>query len=118
LRLLKRIEWKPFCDRISKALRGSSVELEVVSLSIGDRFVSRWVPLIGLAYDSRADVLQIALQNVDHAIESPQALWIDETPRGLVAIEIAAGESRNEVLRLREPLAWPLAAKLQENEDQ
>ncbi len=102
---------------LESATRGS-VELEVVSLSIGDRLVSRWVPLIGLTYDSRANVLQIALPNVDHAIESPQALWIDETPRGLVAIEIATADSKNEVLRLREPLAWVPATKLEENEDE
>jgi hypothetical protein len=111
LRLLTRIEWKPFCDRISKALSGDSVELEVVSLSLGDRFASRWVPLVGITYDPRADVLEIALPDLDHTIEHPQAVWVDETRRGIVAIEVTTGEARDEILRLREPLALPPAAE-------
>jgi hypothetical protein len=103
---LPKDEWKPFCERFSKALTGAvSVELEVVSLSIGDRLLSRWVPLVGIAYDPRADSFEIALPGVDHTIAHPQAVSIDETTRGIVAIEITASEGRGEILKLREPFA-------------
>lgn len=116
MRLLSRTEWKPFCDRVSREVRGGKVELEVVSLSVGDRFASRWVSLIGIAYDPRADILEIALPDLDHAIEHPRAVWADETSRGLVAIEIANSEGGDEILRLREPLLLPSDAEPTEDD--
>ena len=116
MRLLSRIEWKPLCDRISKALRGGNVELDVVSLSLGDRSASRWVSLVGIAYDSRADSFEIALPDLDHRIEHPEAIWADETSRGLVALEIVTGEAEVEILRLREPLLLPPAVEPMEDQ--
>jgi uncharacterized protein YuzE len=103
-RKLTRSEWHRFCDRLSQRLRDESAELEVVSLALGDRIEAKWLPLYGVAYDPRADVIEIALQNVDHMIEQPRDVTVEETPRGLVAIEITTADERHEILKLRRPL--------------
>ena len=102
-RALVRAEWRRCCDRVSKATVGRSVELDVASLDLGDRVEARWLPLLGLVFDARGDVLEVALDGVGHSIVSPREILVEETDRGLVAIEIVAGDTV-ETLRFREPL--------------
>ena len=103
-RRLRRGEWQAYCDRLSHELRDENAELEVVSLALGDHVEARWLALYGVTYDPRTDVLEIALENVDHMIEQPRDITIEETPRGLVAIEITTADERHEVLKLRKPV--------------
>ena len=104
LRELARGEWRRYCDGVSKALVGKQAELEVVSLGLGDRIEARWLPLIGVVYDARADSLEIALAGIDHTIREPREVHIEETPRGLVAIEVIAADETRQTVRFREPL--------------
>jgi hypothetical protein len=105
LRELPRGEWRGFCDRVSKSLVGKRAELEIVSLEIGDRRETRWLPLLGIVYDTRSDVLEIALKGVDHLISRPIGVYAEETSRGLVAVQIVAADETRQTVRLREPLA-------------
>jgi hypothetical protein len=101
---LTRAEWRRYCDAVSKATAGSRVELDVASLDLGDRVEARWLPLLGLVFDARGDVLEVALDGVSHSIVSPRDILVEETERGLVAIEIVAADDTVETLRFREPL--------------
>lgn len=103
-RALARAEWRRYCDGVSKATAGRRVELDVASLDLGDRVEARWLPLVGLVFDARRDVLEVALDGVSHSIISPRDFLLEETERGLVAIEIVAGDDKIETLRFREPL--------------
>lgn len=105
LRELPRGEWRRFCDRVSKSLVGKFAELEVVSLEIGDQRETRWLPLLGIVYDAKSDVLEIALKGVDHLISRPLEVYAEETERGLVALQIIAADETRQTVRLREPLA-------------
>ena len=108
LRKLTRSEWRSYCDRVSRAAAGGAcAELEVAALQLGNHVEARWLPLFGLAYDTRSDILEVALQGVDHLIAQPCDLYVEETPRGLVGIEIVAADETRQMLRLREPLSLP-----------
>jgi hypothetical protein len=104
IRALPRAEWRVYCDRISKQTAGRRVELDVASLELGDRVEARWLPLRGLVFDPRGNVLEIALDGVGHSIWAPRDIQVEETERGLVAIEIVAVDGTVETLRFREPL--------------
>jgi hypothetical protein len=103
-RTLPRGEWRRYCDRVSKELAGRRVELDVASLELGDRVEARWLPLLGVVYDARGDVLEIALDGIGHSILAPREIHLEETERGLVALEIVGANDSVETLRLREPL--------------
>ena len=107
LQELRRGEWRRYCDRISKSLLGKRVELEVISLDLGDRQETRWLPLLGIVYDAKSDVFEIALEGVDHLISHPREVYVEETPRGLVALEIISADETRQIVRLREPLPLP-----------
>ena len=61
LRIIPKTEWRSFFDRLSKVLLGKRAEIEVATLDLGDQIVVEWVPMIGITYDSRDDLLDIAL---------------------------------------------------------
>jgi hypothetical protein len=83
---------------------GGRVELDVASLNLGDRVEARWLPLRGLVFDARGDVLEIALDGIGHSIVAPRDLLVEETERGLVTLEIVSADGTVETLRFREPL--------------
>jgi hypothetical protein len=104
MRALPRAEWRRYCDRVSKEVAGRRVELDVASLDLGARVEARWLPLVGLVFDARGDVLEIALNGRGHSILAPRDILLEETDRGLVSIEIVAADDTVETLRFREPL--------------
>jgi hypothetical protein len=104
MRVLARAKWRRYCDRVSKAVAGRRAELDVTSLDLGDKVEARWLPLLGVVFDARGDVLEIALDGIGHSISSPREILLEETDRGLVAIEIVGADDTVETLRFREPL--------------
>ena len=65
-RKLDKAEWRPFLDGISKLLEAKEVEIEVASLSLGDQVQAKWLPLHGVTYDSKDDMVEVALEGLDH----------------------------------------------------
>ena len=61
IRKLGKAEWQRYFDRISKAVIGKRAEIEIASLALGDQIEAEWLPLIGIAYDRKDDILEIAL---------------------------------------------------------
>jgi len=104
VRAIPRAEWLRFCNRVSKAVGEGRAELDVASLDLGDRVAARRLRLFGIVFDARADVLEIALDGVSHSIRSPRQVVLEETERGLVAVEIIEADDTVETLRFREPL--------------
>ncbi len=78
---IDRAEWQTFLDTMSKGLLGMRTEIEVASLAIGDQIEAEWLPLLGISYDPKDDVLEIALDGLDHLIYSPRELYADRRRR-------------------------------------
>ncbi len=107
-RQLDRSEWKAYFDRVSKALGAKLVEIEVASLDIGDQVEGEWIPFMGITYDHKNDVVEVALEGVDHLVRRPQAVYVDEdAAEGLRSLEIVDGDGRKHLLTLKTPLALP-----------
>jgi hypothetical protein len=103
LKLEKR-QWHGYFDRLSKGLVGKQVEIEVASLALGVQVEAKWLPLRGIVYEPRKDVLEIALEGLDHMIRRPREIYADEEGIGLASLEIVDGGDVRHIVRLREPL--------------
>jgi len=109
---LDKSEWHQFFDTASKSLLGMRAEIEVSSLSIGDQIQAEWLPLLGIVYDPKGDLIEVALEgSVDHIINRPREVWVDIGTGGLVSMEITRGDDVREIIRLREPLTLPRPAE-------
>jgi hypothetical protein len=100
-------EWRPFFDRMSKALLGKWAEIEVASLDLGDQIIAEWIPLIGITYDTKDDLLDVALDRSNHLIRHPRDIVVEETPTGLASVAVIDAEGARQIVRLKEPLMLP-----------
>lgn len=107
-RTLDRSQWEAYFDRVSKALGAKLTEVEVAALDVGDQVEGEWVPLLGIAYDPKDDLVEVALEGLDHLVRHPQAVHVEEDPAEILrSVEIVDGEGRQHILRLKSPLALP-----------
>ena len=108
---IDRSQWAPFLDAVTNSLIGKRAEIEVVSLSLGDQIEAEWAPLIGISYDHKDDLIEIALDELDHLIRSPRQLFVDYGVGEIVAaIEIVDAEGNRQIIRFKDPLALPAPA--------
>jgi hypothetical protein len=108
VRRLVRADWQSYCERISRGIgRGQRAELEVVSVELGDHLEAKWSPIIGLVYEPKTDMLEVALEGVDHLIAHPREVLIERSKRGIVGVEIVAADDVRRIVRLLEPLSLP-----------
>ena len=108
---LKKPEWSPFFDHLSKTLAGSQVEIDVGSLKLGGQVQANWIPLIGLVYDPKDDLVEVALEGLDHLIRSPREIQVEEGNGQLVIIEIIDAQEDHQIIKLKEPLLLPAPQK-------
>src|SRR5258705_13605647 len=110
-------EWREFFDRMSTGLLGKWAEIEVASLGVGDQIVAEWIPLLGITYDSRDDLLDVALDRSDHLILHPMEIAVEESPMGLASVAVVDEDGVRQVVRLKEPLMLPPATGRHVNAD-
>jgi hypothetical protein len=110
IRKLDKPQWRPFFDGVSKLLEGKRAEIEVASLLLGDQIEAEWLPLMGIAYDPKDDLVEVALEGLDHLIHHPREIYVDDDVGGLLAIEIVTTDDVREIVKLRDPLLLPAPA--------
>lgn len=106
-RRLEPREWQAYCDRMSKALAGARAQVEISGQGIGSQVASSWVPLIGVTYDPRDNLVEVILDGIDHMIRAPREIAVEEGGEGLVAMEIVDGDGNRQLVRFREALRLP-----------
>ncbi len=107
IRRLERDDWVGFCIRTSRFSFGKQVDIEVVARQIGFQPEARRLPLIGMAYDPKDDVLHLLVGTLRHFIRSPRELFVDEEALGLVSFQVIDAEGIQQIVTLREPLLLP-----------
>jgi hypothetical protein len=107
---IERARWGAFLDSLTGTLVGKQAEIEVAALDLGDQIQAQWAPLIGITYDDKDDLIEIALEQLDHMIRSPRAIFVDQDAEGIVAIAIDDAGGRHHIVKLKDPLALPAPA--------
>jgi hypothetical protein len=111
LRRLEKPEWRPFLDFVSKLLHAKEAEIEVASLALGDQLQAEWLPLIGITYDPKDDIVEIALEGLDHMIHRPCEIYLENGGETLGSIEIVDADGTKLIIKLRDELLLPPPAK-------
>lgn len=103
-RKLEKTEWQSFLQRVSKELTGKRAEIEVLSAKLGDQIEAEWVALLGVAYDPKSDIIEVALDGLDHMITKPQELYAEEAAGHLVNLEVVDAAGVHQIVRFKDPL--------------
>jgi hypothetical protein len=107
---LERTEWQDFFDLLSKSVTGKRAEIEVASLALGAQIAAEWLPLLGMTYDPRSEILEIALDGLDHLIHQPRELHLSLDNGALASVIIVDGDGTRQIVRWRDPLMLPKPA--------
>ena len=110
-RQIPQAEWQAYFDSMSNTMAGTQAELEVASLGLGDQLEAEWVEFEGITYDPKDDVLEFDLADLDHMIDKPREIWVDETPHSLLSLEVVDAEGLRHILLLRTPMMLPAPEK-------
>jgi hypothetical protein len=110
-RTIPQAEWRAFFDGVADALVGKRVEVEAASFDLGDQIVAEWVPLLGVSYDSRDDLLDVALAGLNHLIRRPREIYVQEGAKGVETIAVLSADGVKQILRLRDPLMLPAGGR-------
>jgi hypothetical protein len=108
---LDQARWRTFFDRVSKTLEGKQAEIEVASLDLGNQIEAEWVPLYGLVYDPKNDIVEVALEGLDHMIRKPREIYVDNGGLLLSSVEIVDAEGSRQIVKLKDPLALPAPSR-------
>lgn len=111
VRQLPKGDRKAYSARVSKGLEGKRAQIEVAALPLGDQIATKWVPIFGITYDPKDDIIDIALDGLNHLVHQPRSLAVDEGVAGLSSLEIIDGEGKKQIVNLKEPLMLPPAGR-------
>jgi hypothetical protein len=106
-RTLDKLGWQSYFDGMAKALEGKRVSVEVTSPALGDQWAAQRVPLFGITYDPADDLIEIAMEGLDHLIQHPRQVSVDEQGGGLASIEVVASDGAREIVTFQDPLLLP-----------
>ena len=101
---IDKAEWKAYFDRMAKTLEGKSVEIDIEALAIGSQVEAQWLPLLGISYDPRDDLLAVMAEGLNHLIRRPLAVYAEVQMGEVVSIEVVDDEDYRHILKLSDPL--------------
>jgi uncharacterized protein DUF5335 len=101
-RKLDKTQWRLFFDNFSKALEGKQAEIEVASLALGNQLEAEWLPLYGITYDAKDDLVEVALEGLDHMIRSPREVYVESGVGAPASFAIVDADGVKQVVRLRQ----------------
>lgn len=106
---LAKPKWQAYFDRIAKSLGPKRVEIEVTGLGLGHQVAADWIPLIGISYDPKGEILAVTAEGVEHLIRQPKQIHVDQDVDWLRSIEAIDAEGNHHIVLLKDPLQLPAA---------
>jgi hypothetical protein len=110
IRRLRKTEWRSYLDRVARALLGKRAAIEIRSPQFSSEIEAEWSPVLGISYDPRKDILEIAVTGLKHMIRKPQHLVVEEDGGRLATLEIIDQDGISQIVRLREEPILPSSA--------
>lgn len=103
---IDKSQWSGFCRHLTSELPGKQAQIEVASMTVGVQTGARWAPIVGIAYDSRADVIELVLDGLDHLIFHPIEVYAEYGVGGIESLAVVEREGW-QIVMLRTPLMLP-----------
>jgi len=103
-RMLDQADWRPYLDKVSESLAGRRAEVRIVSPKLGNQVQAEWIRLLGITYEPKDDMLEVALEGLDHMIRKPVQLHVQEGPTGIESLSILDGDGNRHIVELRQPV--------------
>lgn len=106
IRHLAPEDWSRYFDAFSRRhireRRTDYAEIRVFSMEDGAQPETSWLPLAGITYDRKDDLLEILVENMDHLILHPTEIFVEETEEGvLTSLQVVRRDGLKEIIEVR-----------------
>jgi hypothetical protein len=108
---LEKENWHPYLDRLSKALVNARAEVKVNSPQTGSQTEAEWIPAIGVTYDPKNDIIDVALEGLDHLIQKPREVYVELAGHAVTNLDVVDGDGVQHVIKFKESLMLPHAGR-------
>ncbi len=100
-------EWEEYFDNLSKKLKQEEEKtiIDLVAPSVAEMEEGKALTLAGISYDPKDKVLSIFCEDLDHLINKPQEICIEEEDGKLKTIRVTDGTGLEHFIKLAKPLA-------------
>jgi hypothetical protein len=104
IKKLSKSEWSKYFDNMAKTIGSKNIEIDVAGLLFGNQVEVSSLPLNGITYDPKNDILEIATESVDHLIRHPKEIHTDYGIDGLHSIEVIDGDNNHQIIKFTEAI--------------
>lgn len=102
---IARQDWPTYFDNLSTRLadnqRPEYAEIRVLSMEDGAQRETSWLPLDGITYDRKDDLLEVIVEGMDHLILQPEEIFVDEEDEEVLSMEIVRKDGTKEIIEIR-----------------
>ncbi|MGO9816968.1 MAG: DUF5335 domain-containing protein [Acidocella sp.] len=104
---MDRTRWGPYFNGLSRKLSGEEAQVRVAALNLGSQVEAEWLPLKGVTFDHKDNILVVSFEGLEHIIHQPKSIHVDITSGTLTSLEVVDADNVKCVVQLRQPLALP-----------
>ena len=104
---LERSKWRQYFDGVAKRLPTMRVAVSVLGARIGVQPEMEDSALIGITYDPKDGILEVATPNITHRIANPEEIYVREELGELTSIEVIAPDGTKQIIELKPLPALP-----------
>ena len=104
-RKIEKMNWTSYFDEATKQIidgKGpKQAEIRILAPISGAQVESDWKPLLGITYDHKDNLLEVAMEHLDHLIVHPDDIYIHEGNDGVLrSMEVIEGDTKH-IVELR-----------------
>ena len=100
-RKLEPSEWQQYFDRVAKELPSMRVAVSILGDGIGAQHENEDSALLGMSYDPKDEVFEIATANISHRVPKPREINVREEGGRLSSVEVIARDDTKQIIELR-----------------
>lgn len=104
LKQLARESWPTFFDAVSKSAQVRTARVELTGLNLGHRLAADHAVLIGITYEPKPDTLTLMLEGLEHRIERPTAIHVEQDGTEVRSIEVVDAEGVHHIAQFHAAL--------------
>jgi len=100
-RKLERSEWQRYFDDVAKRLPSMRVGVSILGEHIGAQRETEGSLLLGMSYDPKDELFEIAMSNISHRVADPKEIYVREEAGQLSSVEVIARDGTKQLIELR-----------------
>ncbi len=99
-------DWEGYFDELYKKIKNmdEKVEIDIEAPSVFEKEEAKGLTLLGLSFDPKDKVLSVLCENLDHLIQKPQEICVEEQNGAITQIRVTDGTGAEHFIKFSTPV--------------